>query len=229
VKRHALAAVLALSLSVCASAPAAAPGGSLLALQRVGGRVVLERLDPLSLRPLTGAPRPLPVNGRFPDLLSPAGSLAVVSSSAVLSSATVTLPQPAAAAGSPLRVVVWSRDELVAMTPAGLVLVDAADGSARALGPSATDVVPAGRWLLAWHTGSRDGLYVYGPGGASPARLLFHLLAGARAASVVVHGASAYVCLGKPDVQPCTGRTAILDLRTGRELGRVTAPVALLR
>jgi hypothetical protein len=57
--------------------------------------------------------------------------------------------------------VVWSRDELVAMTSAGLVLVDAAHGSARVLGPSATDIVPSGRWLVAWRSGGRDGVHVY--------------------------------------------------------------------
>jgi hypothetical protein len=59
VKRRALAVFAA--LPVCADAPAAAPGDSLLAFQRVGGWVVLERLDPLTLRPPQGAPRPLRV------------------------------------------------------------------------------------------------------------------------------------------------------------------------
>jgi hypothetical protein len=374
VKRRGFAVAVALAaLAVCASAPAAAPGDSLLALQRVGGWVVLERLDPPTLRPLAGAPRPLRVDRRFPvtwdfspdgshlvigggaarlvdvrtfrevvddwpfdppasvlrttqgvqwldgidlfnlngadtsfdgpvlaslvdfakgsaglvelwelwdrpggtssaghwwvgandggpdvavpqhndggpdvavpqldgqpgvafavdgdraHLLSPAGALAVVSLHVVVSSATVALPQPAAATGSPLRIVVWHRDELVAMTPGGLVLVDAADGSAHALGPSATDVVPVGRWLVSWRAGSRDGVDVYGERAGSE-RLLFHLLTGASVSGVAVHGTSAYVCVGR--LQPCTGKTAIVDLRTGRELGRVTAPVVLLR
>jgi len=358
------AMVFALATIVtCASGPAASPGNSLLALQRVGGWVVLERLDPLTLRPLPGSPPPLRVNRRFPVpwdfspdgshvvtggskarlvdvttfrevvrdwpggdpftwliwttqgvqfddfpelvnlngaavyfhdpppsimidaakgsaglvelwelwdrpgdtgaghwwvgandvgpevpvpqldgqlgvafavdgdrsyLLSPSGLLAVVSSGGVLSSESVDLPQPVAMPDSPLQLAVWSRDKVVAITSSGLVLVNAVNGSTRVLGPSATNVVPAGRRLVAWRADSRDGVYVYGRRAGS-GTLLFHLLDGARVGGVIVHGGSAYVCLGRPDVQPCPGKTAILDLQTGRELRRVTAPVVLLR
>jgi hypothetical protein len=116
------------------------------------------------------------VDGDRAYLLSPAGTLAVVPAAGVLSTETVTLPQPASMPDSPLQLAVWSRGKLVRG--------DAQRCRARRRRPrlrprprTERDEPPPG-WPLAGRLARRPRrVYVYGQR-AGTDTLLLHLLAG---------------------------------------------------
>jgi hypothetical protein len=122
----------------------------------------------------------------------------------------------------PVRSAQWLGDGRLAVTgadedgrrvrAAGLALVDTRGWSARTIDPSASDVRVADGLLLAG--GGTLGLAAYAFDGSEA----FHLFAGRQAWVSQVHAGRAYVGVGGEDA------VRVVDLATGREIGRRSAP-----